>query len=82
MVYVPVCTYHYFHVLNTRKQPASNTVMNVKVQRAISVTAVVSTATRQERINYEQLYTVSQKSPTLKLFVTLSNLNRFSKFLH
>jgi len=27
-------------------------------------------------------YTVSQKGPTFKLFVTLSNLNRFSKFLH
>ena len=27
-------------------------------------------------------YTVSQKVPTFKLSVTLSNLNRFSKFLH
>ena len=28
------------------------------------------------------IYTVSQKVPTFKLSVTLSNLNRFSKFLH
>ena len=27
-------------------------------------------------------YTVSQKVPTFKLSATLSNLNRFSKFLH
>ena len=27
-------------------------------------------------------YTMSQKVPTIKLSVTLSNLNRFSKFLH
>jgi len=27
-------------------------------------------------------YTVSEKVPTFKLSVTLSNLNRFSKFLH
>ena len=29
-----------------------------------------------------QYYTVSQKVPTLKLSVTLSNLNRFSNFFH
>ena len=28
------------------------------------------------------MYTVSEKVPTVKLSVTLSNLNRFSKFLH
>jgi len=28
------------------------------------------------------LYTLSQKTPTFKLSVTLSNLNRFSKFRH
>ena len=28
------------------------------------------------------MYTVSQKVPTCKLSVILSNLNRFSKFLH
>ena len=31
---------------------------------------------------YYYYYTVSQKRPTGKLSVTLSNLNRFSKFLH
>ena len=30
----------------------------------------------------DNAYTVSQKVPTFKLFVTLSELNRFSKFLH
>ena len=30
----------------------------------------------------QRLYTVSQKVPTFKLSVTLSNLNRCSKFLH
>jgi len=34
-------------------------------------------------MNIWPLYTVSQKKvPTFKLSVTLSNLNRFSKFLH
>ena len=28
------------------------------------------------------MYIVSQKVPTFKLYVTLSNLNRFSQFLH
>jgi len=28
------------------------------------------------------IYIVSQKVSTVKLYVTLSNLNRFSKFLH
>jgi len=32
--------------------------------------------------DYYYYYTVSQKIPTFKLSVTLSNLNRFSKFLH
>jgi len=31
---------------------------------------------------FKALYTVSQKVPTFKLSVALSNLNRFSKFLH
>ena len=30
----------------------------------------------------KKLHCVSKKRPTLKLSVTLSNLNRFSKFLH
>ena len=34
------------------------------------------------KLHYNSLYTVSQKGPTFKLSVTLSNLNRFSKFLH
>ena len=31
---------------------------------------------------FYNIHCVSKKVPTLKLFVTLSNLNRFSKFLH
>jgi len=31
---------------------------------------------------YDAFYTMSQKVPTIKLSVTLSNLNRFSKLLH
>ena len=30
----------------------------------------------------DHIYTVSQKVPTLKLSITLSNLTRFSKFFH
>ena len=32
--------------------------------------------------NVRRIYTVSQKVPTFKLSVTLSNLNHFSTFLH
>ena len=34
------------------------------------------------RNSYSDIYTVSQKVPIFKLFVTSSNLNRFSTFLH
>ena len=34
------------------------------------------------RLAHSTVFTVSQKSPHLKLSVTLSNVNRFSKFLH
>jgi len=33
-------------------------------------------------VQLDPIYTVSQKVSTFKLSVTLSNLNRFSKFMH
>jgi len=36
----------------------------------------------ETRNPYKLNYTVSQKGPTFKLSAALSNLNRFSKFLH
>ena len=44
-------------------------------QRACSATSAIS-------LNLIAMYTVSQKRSTKRVAITLSNLNRFSKFLH
>ena len=45
-------------------------------------TRIIVTSTLVILVTYSQLHCVSKKVPTFKLSVTLSNLNRFSKFLH
>ena len=54
-------------------------------RNAVAITALYALQAILTRCKKHKMtvYTVSQKKrPTLKLSVTLSNLNRFSKFLH